>query len=350
LRRLGQRVERSCLECVGRIWSTNNLRSRLLARPFFTTSTDRHRSRPRTKMAKTSDPASWLTSQRADRKRRYFRLYRRAARESSARDSEAPPRKRPAAASSRRVPRKEKAPPRRPKKSKVKTAKSRLGESHASSRSASRHRRYACCGHRRARCKCDWKPVLQRLRKAAWLKFIARVRNAEVLNVRDAAGSAGFLRRMETHKDLPLWQLWFWSVVGRRFCRMSTWLALEPHLGEPPNWQQARNALLKLKASGAPLFAARSSVLQQYRWTPTRRWRHLKGEDVVGREILAIKLIHAAIPKELLKLLRRGAEPRRIRSVVRRIRRAHARDRARSRGPVHDQMRLGHHFVERPHR
>lgn len=109
----------------------------------------------------------FMSNSAADESRRYFRQYRRNARENE--------------------------PP----------------QQETQQRSGSRHKLYGCCGKRLSRCVCDFTIVERHLKKAEWQSFLDGVSSGELLTLADTVDVGPILQSIK-ERGVSNWEhLWF---------------------------------------------------------------------------------------------------------------------------------------------
>lgn len=266
------------------------------------------------------DVSRFMSVTTDDVRRRYWRQYRRKQRE-----NKASVRKRPAAhvvlrrpAAAERSARSGAACPAPSSPPVVSAGGPTRGIKRAASReqdceperSKSRHRLYPCCGRRRAQCVCDFSAVARRVQKDALKTFKEQLKDSRLLTARDTADVGWFLARYKWNPgQMPLWRYFFLRLAFRRFNRVSTWEQLAPSFspqGEP-DYEGIAAKLTDMKKRGETIFGGAffPPTLKQYRFEPAGKWCSCARLSVGDREVVSLKLIEKAIPREMMDAFER---------------------------------------------
>ena len=181
----------------------------------------------------------------------------------------------------------------------------------AGERSKSRHRLYPCCGRRRAQCKCNFSAIVRRVQKGPWKAFQAQVKDARLLTARDTADVGWFLKRYTWKAgQMPLWRYFFLCLAFRRFNRVSTWEQLAPSISAQgtPDYEGIAAKLTDMKKRGETIFggALFPPTLKQYRFEPAGKWSSCARLSLGDREVVSLKLLEKAIPREMMDAFERA--------------------------------------------
>ena len=185
--------------------------------------------------------------------------------------------------------------------------------------SQSRHKKYPCCGYRRAQCKCDWRDVVRHLDKKAWRCLYVRLSSAALLTARDTVDTGFFMQEFSVPVPGHMHKVSAYDAGNRastakcfvmramafkRFGSVETWKAIRSAFppAARPRWSHLERALQVRLHAGQPIFGGLyyASVLRTY-WDG-KQWMDAGKLSLPKREALSLRLMWDHLPSDKLDM------------------------------------------------